>query len=209
MISPRFALMLRLALAAPFALVASFAASAQDGEPSVRVEPLNPPAAADARPVTRLDRLFEDLREAETESEAVFIAEEIDAIWSDAKSPSALLFTDRAASALAFGEIAAARRLVDGALDIDPDLVAAWSQSALVAYAAEDYARALEDINHALALEPRHFHSLVGLGTILERLQRWSGAYDAYTRALELYPLMEGARDRADALETRALGRDL
>ena len=158
---------------------------------------------------TRMDRLFDSLATAETPADAAFVAEEIDAIWRASGGATAELLTERAEEAVTFDEVDLARTLVNGAIELDPGYMRAWSISAMTAYAADDLPRALEDIETALRLEPRHWESLLGLGLILERLERWEGAYAAYQQCLAIYPTHETAQERATALERRVRGREL
>lgn len=157
----------------------------------------------------RFDDLFARLKDAKTPGEADFIAEEIEALWRASGSPTADLLVRRAETAAAIGEFDLARTLVDGALEIEPDYVEGWAESAMIANASDDVSRALTDIEKAVTLAPRHYESLLGLGLILERLERWEGAYEAYERALAIHPFLEEARQRMHEIEPKARGREL
>ncbi len=193
----RAAAVLLAVLAAP--------AAAQD----ITVEDLDTALDGAAKAEARLDGLFVKLKAAETEDEAAFIAEEIEAIWADSHSPTAELLIERASEAMAAGEPVLARGLVDGALELAPEFADGWSQSAMIAVADGDVGRALEDVEKALRLEPRQYHAILGLGVILERLDQPAGAFEAYQRVLEIYPLLPEAAERAREIEPRARGRDL
>jgi Tfp pilus assembly protein PilF len=187
------------------AVLAASPALAQD----ITVEDLDTVLEGEAAVEARLDGLFAKLAAAETEEDAAFIAEEIEAIWADSHSPTAEVLIERAEEAMAAEEPALARSLVDGALELAPEFADGWTQSAMIAYADGDVARALEDVDRALRLEPRQYHAMLGLGIILEQLDQPAGAYEAYQRALEIYPLMPEAAARAREIEPRARGRDL
>ena len=211
------ALARRSAVAAGFCVALMLtSAQAQDvsvdaDEPVIRLDTTTDAlsSARDETPAERLDRLFVELSAAEDPTQAAFIAEEIEAIWSNVGSPTAELFTQRAADALEQGDVPAARRLIEGALERAPQSVDAWTTSALIAHAADDLGRAVEDIERALSLEPRNYYALLGFGMILEQLGQLEGAYDAYKRALEVYPLLEEAELRAASIEADVRGRDL
>ncbi len=68
---------------------------------------------------------------------------------------------------------------------------------------------ALEHIERAVSLEPRHYYALTELGIILERLDSARGAFEAYQRALDLNPRLPDARDGAERTEREARGREL
>jgi Flp pilus assembly protein TadD len=76
-----------------------------------------------------------------------------------------------------------------------------------VEFVLKDFGASLSDIKRALALEPRHFGALAGLGIILEDLGREDEAISAYKRALELNPRMETVRESLEKLEKAASGR--
>ncbi len=155
------------------------------------------------------DRLLESLAGAASDDEAQFLEDELLLLWRGEAGPTAELLLDRAELALDARRFDVARDLIDGVLDLYPDYAHGWAQSALVAYARDDYARALTDVDRALSLEPSHFEAHFALGLVLEALERWEGAFEAYSRALEIHPLMDGARARARSVETRARGREL
>ncbi|MCG8442766.1 MAG: hypothetical protein MI723_13270 [Caulobacterales bacterium] len=167
------------------------------------------PPAERTDPDARMDALFVELAAAETPADAAFIAEEIEAIWKASGDASADLLMARADEAAAMGEFALSRRLIDGALELAPDFADAWAHSAAIAAASDDVSRAVEDLNQALVLEPRHYEALVGLGLLLERLEQDAGAYEAYQRALAIYPLHPEAGDLAQDVEREAVGREL
>lgn len=157
----------------------------------------------------RMTALFQSLQTAPSEPEAEFIAEEIEAIWRDSGSATANLLIDRAEFALEAGEAKLARALADGALALAPDYADGWSRSAAIALEGEDVARAIADIEKALALEPRHYGALIGLGVIFTKLERWEAALHAFEQAKALYPLAPGLADRLGEAERKAKGRDL
>lgn len=164
--------------------------------------------AEDVAPVD-IDRLLDNLASSVTEDEARFISDELLLLWRGQAGPTAELLLDRAELALEERRFDVARDLIDGVLHLHPDYAHGWAQSALVAYAEDDFAGALAAVDRALRLEPAHFEAHFALGLILEALERWEGAYEAYSRALEIHPLMSEALSRSRSVETRARGREL
>lgn len=55
-------------------------------------------------------------------------------------------------------------------------------------------------MEHTLALEPRHFGAIAGLGLNLEALGEKQEAIDAYREALAVNPHLQRIRDRLDHL---------
>ena len=83
---------------------------------------------------------------------------------------------------------------------IAPDFAEGWNKLATVHYLTGDYQDSLDEIGHTLELEPRHFGALSGLGLVQVELDHTEQALDAFERALDVYPLMQGARMNADTL---------
>jgi uncharacterized protein GlcG (DUF336 family) len=93
-----------------------------------------------------------------------------------------------------------------GALHLDrittlkPDFVEGWDKRANVYFMMEDYGRSLADLEHVLALEPRHFGALAGLGTIMHAIGQDAKALVAYKRALEIDPNLETVKNAVEQL---------
>jgi Flp pilus assembly protein TadD len=51
-----------------------------------------------------------------------------------------------------------------------------------------------------LALEPRHFGALSGLGLIRTRQERWDEAIKAFDQALAVHPNLVGAKHNVEML---------
>ena len=51
----------------------------------------------------------------------------------------------------------------------------------------------MQDIQNTLALEPRHFGAISGLGLIFDTLERPEHALKAFRRVKEIYPLSRSA----------------
>jgi len=177
-------------------------------EPGVEAEPEPEPEIELTRD-ERFDALFDELAASETDEDAAFIAEEIEALWRDSGSATVDLLTDRATDALEDGDVGLARELINGALELGVEHAEAWHQSALTAMAADDLRTALEHIERAVSLEARHYGALISLGLILEHLDADVGAHEAYQNALELNPQLPAARAGADRTALAARGRDL
>ncbi len=131
-------------------------------------------------------------------------------MWSDSGSPSMNLLLRRAEKALEEqDDPELALRFLDDLVRLAPDFAEGWNKRATVYFMLGDYGRAVADIERTLALEPRHFGALGGLGMILERLGDDKGAYTAYTQALEVHPNLPGAAKAVDRLRPEVEGREL
>ena len=213
---PAVALLAGLALAASVAAQPS--APHQDApeasgvasppKPGENARPSSPEEAA-AKREAQLDALFARLSEAK-DGEWKRIQSEIWRMWSDSGSASMNLLLRRAEKALEEQEDPElALRFLDDLVRLAPDFAEAWNKRATVYFMLGEYGRAVADIERALALEPRHFGALGGLGLILERLGDDEGAYAAYSRALQIHPNLPGAAKAVKRLKPDVEGREL
>jgi len=165
--------------------------------------------AGPADPEATLDQLYDQLAAAEGAGEAERIAGQIALVWTDSGSATVNLLLDRAEQALEAGEPDRAARRLDDALELEPGFAEGWTRRAMVHLAQEEPAAALEAVNRALIADPRHYQALLGLGTVLERMDRPRAAYEAYGEALAVHPYLEEAEDRRARLRPLIEGRAL
>ncbi len=156
-----------------------------------------------------LDGLFVELRNALTEDDAKIIAEEIWAVWLQSGSASVDFLLHRGIAAQTAGNKKLARRMYDHVLRLQPDYAEGWVRSGRLAAEEDDLNRAVNDITHALRLEPRHFYALWTLGNLLEQLGREDDAFEVYEQALKIYPEHKQIKDRVEYLREKVKGKAL
>jgi tetratricopeptide (TPR) repeat protein len=161
-----------------------------------------PGAAAEAKPppvpLTRdqqLEALFAALKVAPNSQAANNVERRITAIWLKSGSDTIDLLTKWADNALEAKNQALALDYLDRIVSLKPDFVEGWDKRANTYFVMGDYGRALADIEHVLALEPRHFGALAGLGTIMHAIGQDGKALIAYKRALEIDPYLDSVKD--------------
>jgi tetratricopeptide (TPR) repeat protein len=88
-----------------------------------------------------------------------------------------------------------------------PSFAEAFNQRAIWFFKRGEYARAVEDCEATLRLNPYHFGAAAGLGQCLAKLGKPRAAIRAFRTALEINPALEHLRDTILALE-RSLGRE-
>jgi len=165
------------------------------------------PAGADQRD-PRLDELFAELRAADRlESRAIELR--IWAIWSEHADPMASAMLEEARIAMAGRNQDAARDVLDRLIAIQPAFAEAWNQRATLRWLANDPIGSLADIRQTLALEPRHFGALAGMGLILMAENRDIAAARAFEAALAVAPWLPGARQNLEIIRARAQGQSL
>jgi hypothetical protein len=67
----------------------------------------------------------------------------------------------------------------------------------------------MADIRQVLALEPRHFGAISGLGMILHEFGDDKRALDAFRRAVEIHPHLQKIPDMIKSLTEKVEGRDI
>ena len=102
------------------------------------------------------------------------------------------------------GDVAGRLRAGLGALELGletaADFAEAWNKRATLYHLIGEHDLAIHDIRHTLALEPRHFGALSGLGMICLQRSDEAGALKAFRDALAVHPYLSGAQDAVDNL---------
>jgi tetratricopeptide (TPR) repeat protein len=156
-----------------------------------------------------LDTLFQRLKTSSDNEEAEGIADAIERVWFDSGSDTADLLMARALIAEKSNNYPVGRELLGKIVEIDPNWAEAWNELAVTRVLANDEFGAMDDIAHALALEPRHFGALAGLGALLLKSGDKKGALQVFRRVLQLYPRLDPVRSIVDRLTIQVDGRDL
>jgi len=163
------------------------------------------PAIAAAQPSSDelLDRLSQpDLRNWDVVEQQVYQA------WSRSGSASTDYLLRRGRDALEAEDLEAAYDHLTALTDHAPDFAEGWNARATLLFRMGAYGPSIADIQRVLALEPRHFGALQGLGVILERIGREEDALDAYHAAHALNPHMERVEEAIERLAPKVEGRD-
>lgn len=156
----------------------------------------------------QLDLLFEQLGEADEGSHGK-IEREIRRLLSQSGSDTIDLLLMRGRDALEQEELVRAIHHFTAAVQHKPDFAEAWNLRATAFFMRGDLGQALADIEQVLALEPRHFGALSGLGVILEQLGREEDALRAYREAARINPNFEQVQDAIARLAPKVDGRDI
>ncbi len=157
--------------------------------------------AAFAEDTGKLDELFTRLLTAEAD-EAGRIETEIWIEWRKSGSPALDLLLQRGLDAMNLGDFDQAIEHFTAVIDHDPDFVEAWNARATAYFYRGDFGPSLADIGHVLAVNPRHFGALSGLGMFLESTGQPDRALKAYQAALAIDPHLAGAVEAVERLST-------
>jgi len=160
------------------------------------------PAAADQKD-PRLEPLFTQLQATASLPEAQAVEAQIWMIWMDAKDGPTDTLMQLGLAAMQAGNLAGALELFDAVTVQKPDFAEGWNKRATVLYMLGAYDHSAEDVAKVLALEPRHFGALAGLGLIDMELDKTDEAIDAFERALKLHPQLPGVKQRLEVLQRK------
>jgi tetratricopeptide (TPR) repeat protein len=156
-----------------------------------------------------LDFLFGALKVAPDEASAKVIEQHIWAQWLVSKSDTTNLLMSRVKKAVEAKDLDVALRLLDAVVELNPTYVEGWNRRATLHYMRKEFGQSLTDIRRVLALEPRHFGALTGLGLILREIGDDKDALEAFRKALAIDPHLEHIPDTVKTLTEKVDGRDL
>jgi tetratricopeptide (TPR) repeat protein len=156
----------------------------------------------------RLPPLFDRLRVAKAE-ESRLIAAQIWQIWTASGNADIDRLMAVGIGAMAAERYQPALAAFSQVVKRRPGFAEGWNKRATVYYLLGDYEHSIEDVEKTLALEPRHFGALSGLGMIALALGEDERALDAFEAALEIYPHLPGAEIQIRALRDRLKGQGI
>lgn len=157
----------------------------------------------------QLDELFATLAASENREAAKAAERGILRLWLESGSDTIDLLMNRALAATDEEEYPLALDFLDRIITLEPGYVEGWNRRATIHFLNDDYAKAIADLEQVLAIEPRHFGALAGLGTMLRELGHEQLALDAYRQALALDPVMSEVQKAIDELEAESGGRGI
>jgi len=166
------------------------------------------PASADQKD-PRLAALFDRLKAAATLADSRPIEQEIWNIWSTADREEVNLLMQLGVTAMAREDYPTALQLFDKMVEIAPDFSEGWNKRATVLYLMGEFDRSHADVDRTLALEPRHFGALSGLGLIYMAQGQDEKALAAFQRALAINPNMPGPQHYVEELKKKIQGEPI
>jgi tetratricopeptide (TPR) repeat protein len=178
--------------------------------PSLSAPPAEPDRRVpDPRHQSRLDQLFERLSAARDEAEAGSLVEQIERIWRRSGSDTIDLLMTRAREVSTPKDAVLALDILDSVLALQPDWAEAYSRRAVILFQQQDFDGAMRDLRQTLALEPRHFQALAGVGMIFQQGGNTRQALAAFREALKINPYFKGIRQAAEKLGLEQDGQNL
>ena len=160
------------------------------------------PAAA-RQDDARLDKLFETLQATTSKDEARVVQDHIWDLWFQSGRADIDSLVARGREAMSRRNFKEALDLFNDVIAEDPGLAEGWNLRATLYYIVGEFEASIADIESTLALEPRHFGALSGLGLVNIRLGRFDAAIEAFEAALKVNPHTLGATENIRMLRSR------
>jgi len=155
------------------------------------------------------DNLYALLATAPDEAAAKKIQEALQQVWLTSGSDTVDLLMIRALKSQKAKKDAVALQILDSVVDLAPDYAEGWNRRAYVYYTRRDYRAAAGDLRRTLALDPKHYRALSGLGTVLSESGDDAGALKVYQRLLDINPNDKDAENALDELKRKVEGRGI
>ena len=151
----------------------------------------------------RLNDLFAKLKSATGYLVGRTIEQQIWAIWLQSDNAEVTKLMGDGVEAMNNQDYKTALTDFTRITELAPDFAEGWNKRATVLWMVGDYYGSLADVDKTLALEPRHFGALSGLGLIDSALDRDEDAIAAFQRALAVNPNMPGVIDNIEQLKQK------
>jgi len=164
---------------------------------------IEPPAAAttDVGRAERLDALFAKLKAAQGVEEGRAIERDIVHLWLQSGDAEVDKLMGYAIAAMNIQAYTLALNYLDTVVVTKPDYAEGWNKRATVYFMVDRLEDSIADIERTLALEPRHFGALAGLGMIMVKLGDKKRAIEAFKAALAIDPNLEDVKIELYVLE--------
>jgi len=156
-------------------------------------------ATADQRD-PRLDSLFQRLQETRDPGILHRLEADIWAVWLDSGDEAVDALMQEGIRAMRRDDLDTAVEKFGEITELAPEFAEGWNKRATVYYLQDRLEASVRDIQRTLALEPRHFGALSGMGLIFMKLGDTAGALEAFRGVLEVHPHSPSARIHLDYL---------
>ena len=153
----------------------------------------------------RLDNLFAAMADATNEHQSVQAEQQIWEIWLQHGDAEIQERFDKGVAAMDRDPALALALLTNLTIDV-PEFAEVWNKRATLFYILGDYDASLADIDETLALEPRHFGALSGLGLVYMAKGEHARALAAFEAVLEIQPQSQVTRRNIKQIDN-ILGR--
>lgn len=164
------------------------------------------PSAEARQDDPRLKDLFAELKTATSSLEARVIETKVWKIWIENGDPRIDALMDRGMNAMAVDDTETALATFSEVIRLDDSFAEGFNKRATVEFMRHDFAASVADIERTLALEPRHFGALAGLGQVYLAMNDKAAALKAFEAALAIDPRLENVQKAVTELKQQLQG---
>ena len=162
------------------------------------------PAAAIAdQNDSRLPPLFDILQTATTPDRIGYAERYIWTIWHQSGREDVDRLMEAGIGEMGAGLLRESIATFGRIIDLAPEFAEGWNKRATAYYLAGELDASIRDVERTLALEPRHFGALSGLGLIYLAKGNELGALQAFEATLEVHPRAPAARYHVQRLRAK------
>lgn len=158
---------------------------------------------------SRLEELFQTLRSTDDLNRVGSAEQAIWEIWMESGDEQTDELIRQGAMQMQFRQYGAALSMFNAVIEAKPDFAEGWNKRATLYYLMGEYEKSIADCEKTLALEPRHFGALFGLGLLHTALNHEQKAIDAFERALMVHPHLQSAPEFIQQLRARLKSREI
>jgi len=151
----------------------------------------------------RLDTLFGRLKTTDNDAEGAGLTQLIWEIWHQSDNDIVNDLMSEGIGEMSVRNYERALTTFNEVVEIAPEFAEGWNKRATVYYVMGKYKASIRDIERTLALEPRHFGALSGMGLNFLAIGNDGAALKAFEAALKVNPHMPGPRTHAEELRQR------
>jgi tetratricopeptide (TPR) repeat protein len=154
----------------------------------------------------RLKELFAELKTATSSLEARVIETKVWKIWIENGDPRIDALMDRGMNAMSVDDTDTALAAFNQVIRLDDSFAEGFNKRATVEFMRRDFDASVADIERTLALEPRHFGALAGLGQVYLAMNKKAAALKAFEAALAIDPRLENVQRTVNELKQQLQG---
>ena len=144
---------------------------------------------------TRLQNLFDVLQQTDDPGLIQNTENQIWDIWLQHPNTDVERLMQLGIRSMNFGSYNEALVIFNGIIDSYPEYAEGWNKRATLYYAAGNLDASIEDIEKTLALEPRHFGALSGLGLVYIQRNELNKAKQAFENLVKVHPNSPNAKE--------------
>ncbi len=151
----------------------------------------------------RLDSLFSELLQTEDPAMIRVIENRIWGIWFEHPNADLVRLMELGTRHMNAREFPEALLIFNQVIESFPGYAEGWNKRATLYYMVGNFAASIADIEETLALEPRHFGALSGLGLVYLQQDDLVKARDAFRDLVDVHPNSPNAKENLAFVEER------